>query len=64
MVDWKDWINKKVFIRTIHGKVYSGIVQDIDENSPPLIWITIIDKYNQIVQIVQSEIAEIKEDGE
>jgi len=64
MVDWKDWIHKTVFIRTQHGKVYSGVVKEVDTGSPPLIWITITDKYNQIVQLIHSEISEIKEDGE
>jgi ribosome maturation factor RimP len=61
-MDWKDWIGKKVFIRTSHEKVYSGIIKDVDCNSLPLVWISIIDKFGNNVQFSASEIVEIKEE--
>ena len=61
-MEWKDWEGKQVFIRTKHGKFYTGLVKDIDLNSLPLIWITIKDKFKEKVQISASEIIEIKED--
>jgi ribosome maturation factor RimP len=61
-MEWRNWIGKNVFIRTRHGKVYSGIIKDIDDNSLPLIWIILIDKYGNLVQLTSSEIVEIKEE--
>ena len=58
---WKDWIGKKVFIRTIHGKVYSGNVKKV-ETEGLLTWIVILDKFGLVVQLVGSEISEIKEE--
>jgi len=60
-MDWKD---KKVFVRTKHGKVYSGVIINIDNSNDGLIWISIIDKFGDRVQFVHSEIVEIKEEGE
>ena len=62
-MNWKDWNGKKVFIRTIHDRVYSGIVKDVDYSSPPIIWITLLDKFNMLVQFTSSEIAQIKEEA-
>jgi len=63
-MDWKFWEDKQVFIRTKYGKYYTGTVKEVDVSSPPLIWITILDKFNENVQFVASEIIEIKEDKE
>lgn len=61
-MDWKEWKGRKIFVRTKSGKVYSGIVEDIDDKTPPLVWFQIIDKFGNIVTIVHSEILEIKEE--
>jgi len=61
-MEWKEWEGKRVFIRTQHGKVYSGEVLEVDSNNESLTWITINDKFNQRVQLVTSEIIQIKED--
>lgn len=61
-MDWKDWIGKHVFLRTQHGKVYSGDVIDVDADSLPLIWLIINDKFGERVQFSVSEIVEIKEE--
>jgi len=55
-------MGKKIFLRTRSGRTYSGIVKDVDANSLPLIWITILDKYKQLVQFSAEEIVEIKEE--
>lgn len=60
---WKIWIGKVVFIRTKHGKVFSGKVIDVDATSLPLVWIVITDKFNERVQLSVSEIVEIKEES-
>jgi len=61
-MDWNIWMGKKIFLRTRSGRTYSGIVKDVDANSLPLIWITILDKYKQLVQFSAEEIVEIKEE--
>jgi len=58
---WKEWIGKYVFIRTKHGKVYSGEIIKV-EKEEDLIWILLIDKFGKNVQLVNSEITEIKEE--
>jgi len=63
-MDWKDWVEKKVFIRTRYGKFYTGIIKDVDCNSLPIIWITMIDKFGELIQFSASEIIEIKEEKE
>ena len=63
-MEWKDWEGKKVFIRTGHGKVYSGIVKEVNLDSLPLVWIIILDKFNQLVQLISSEIIQIKEESQ
>jgi len=59
-MDWKEWEGKKVFIRTQHERVYSGIIKEINLDSLPVIWIVLIDKFNEIIQFSSSEIVEIK----
>jgi len=63
MDGWNNWKGKNVFIRTLHQRVYSGKVINV-ENDPNgiLTWITILDKYNSQVKFVTSEIVEIKEE--
>jgi len=61
-MEWKGWEKKKVFVRLRTGKVFSGVVKDIDMKSPPIIFITIIDKFNQLVTFTTSEIIELKEE--
>jgi len=63
-MEWMEWKGKRVFIRTTHGKVYSGIIKDVDTDSKPLIFISIIDKFNNDVMLSASEIVEIKEESE
>ena len=62
-MEWKEWIGKSIFLRTKHGKVYSGKIIEVDIDLP-LIWIAIIDKFGKRVQFTTSEIVEIKEEEE
>lgn len=55
-------IGKRYFFRTNHDKVYTGKVIDIDEKSPPLVFISILDKFGNKVILVHSEIVEFKEE--
>lgn len=62
MEGWKYWLKKKVYIRLKNGRVFSGVVQQVDDSAPPLVWIAIVDRYWKRVQFVHSEILEIKEE--
>lgn len=62
MVGWKEWIGKKVFIRTKQGKVYSGYVTEVNDADPLLIFLTINDKFHKKVMFLSSELIELKEE--
>jgi len=62
MDGWSNWKNKHVFIILKNNRTYSGEVIDVDCSSPPLIFITIIDKYFKRVTMVHSEIQTIQEE--
>jgi hypothetical protein len=62
-MEWNDWLGKYVFVQLQKGGVYSGKVIDVDDSSKPLIFITILDKFNKQVMFVQSEILKIVEEG-
>ena len=60
---WMSLVGKKVFIRLNKGRVYSGIIKSVDTSSKPLIFISLIDKFNHSITILHSEILEIKEEN-
>ena len=60
IMNWKIWVNKKVFIKTQHGSYYNGYIKDIDDSNEKLIWIILIDKFGRLVQLLDSEILHIK----
>lgn len=62
MGDMSGWLGKKVYIRTRNGRPYAGIITDVDQDSKPVIFITILDKFDQTVRFMHSEIAELKEE--
>lgn len=64
MVEWLDWFGKHVFIQLRSGGHYTGTIIDVDGSSKPLIWITILDKYNKKVTFVHSEIIKIVQEDE
>lgn len=61
-MNWKDWIGKSIFVQLKTGAVYSGKVIDVDTKSPPLVFISIIDKFGDKVTFVHSEIIKINEE--
>ena len=61
-MDWKEWIGKRIFLRTKQNKVYSGVVKEI-ENNKETNFLSLIDKFNDYVTIAISEIIEIKEEN-
>ena len=63
MVGWKKYLEKKVYLILKDGRKYTGKVVEIDDTSAiPLVWITIIDKFDKSVTFVHSEIKLIKEE--
>lgn len=63
-MEWLDWFGKYVFIQLKSGGKYTGTIIDVDDSSKPLIWITILDKYNKKVTFVHSEIIKIVQEDE
>jgi ribosome maturation factor RimP len=61
---WKNWFGKYVFVKLKNGGYYEGTIIDVDETSPPLIFLTIIDKFNKQVTFVHSEIIKIAQKEE
>lgn len=60
MEGWKNWVQKKVFIRTKSNRYYSGIVQKVDDDIPR--FLTLIDKFGKTVMFSISEILVIQEE--
>jgi len=58
---WSYWEGKKVFIILKNHRQYSGIVQRVDI-SPPLVWITILDKFNNRITFSAEEIEVMQEE--
>lgn len=62
-MEWRDWLDKRIFVQLKRGSIYSGKVIDVDEKDKSVIFITIIDKFNEKVTFVHSEILKIKEEN-
>lgn len=62
-MDWNIWIGKKVFLRTIRERVYSGVVQEVQDIGDGIMFLSFIDKFGEWVTVTTKEIAEIKEEG-
>ncbi len=61
-MEWKkEWMGKRIFVKLRTGDIYTGEVIDVDESAHPIVFITIIDKYNTKVTIVTSEIIKLAE---
>ncbi len=59
-MEWKKLNGKRIFIKLRTGDVYNGDVTDVDEKSPGLVFITLLDKYGKEVTIVHSEIIKLE----
>ena len=62
MEGWKYYEGKKVYIILKNKRQYQGEVINVDESSPLLVFITIVDKYRSRIIFVQSEIELIQEE--
>lgn len=63
-MEWIDWFGKYVFVQLKSGGYYTGTIIDIDDSSKPLIFITLLDKFNKQITFVQSEIIKIVQEKE
>ena len=63
MEGWKYYEGKRVYLILKSHREYSGEVIEVDDSKPPLVWITILDKFNKRVTFVHSEIDMIQEEG-
>jgi len=61
-MDWKYYVEKKVYIVLKNNRRYSGKVLEVDDDNPNLIWLTILDKYNKRVTFSVEEIKSIQEE--
>ena len=61
-MDWMQFKGKKVFLKLKAGREYTGQIIDIDILSPPLVFLTIIDKYDKKVVFSSAEIKIIQEE--
>jgi len=57
---WKNYEGKRVYIRLINKRIYSGLCVEVDDDQP--IFLTIIDKYEKRVTFSISEILVIEEE--
>jgi len=61
MIDYKKYIGKKVFIITLKNNKYSGEVTGVDDsNKHGLVWIEIIDKFDNPITFLTSELAKLQ----
>ncbi len=63
-MEWIDWFGMHVFVQLKSGGYYTGCVIDIDEKAKPLVFLTILDKYNKQVTFAVSEIIKIVQEDE
>lgn len=63
MEGWKNWEGKKVFIKTRSNRQYSGKIIKVEiQEYPTLIWLTLIDKFENKITLIHSEIILIQEE--
>jgi len=60
-MEWMDWKGKHIFVQLKSGGYYTGKVIDIEESSP-IIFFTLIDKFGKKIIFIQSEIVKIVEE--
>lgn len=61
MEGWSYWEGKKVFIVLKNKRTYSGTIVEVEINKP-LVWITILDKFDKRVGFFAEEIEIIQEE--
>ena len=66
-MNWKEIEGKKVYVRLLNGRIYSGTVKEFsfvgyDADDVALYMISIIDKFDKFVSFSSQELAEIREE--
>ena len=59
-MNWKTYENERVFVQLRSGTFYNGIIVDVDDSDPQIVFLTIIDKFGSKITFVHSEISHIK----
>ena len=62
MEGWKKFEGKKVFVILKNKRNYSGEVVEVSDEKNGLSFLTILDKFNQYVTFVNSEIEVLQEE--
>ena len=57
-MEWKRFIDKRIFLKLKDGTVYNGLIIDVGEG-----FLKLVDKYDQTVLIATSEIIKLVEEG-
>jgi len=61
-MEWKKWEGKKVFVQLKSGGVYTGKVLEVNDEDTNMIWFSLLDKYENNVTFIHSEIIKIVEE--
>jgi small nuclear ribonucleoprotein (snRNP)-like protein len=56
MDGWDYYIKKKVFLILKNKRVYSGIIESVENVGNGLVWIKLRDKFNKIITFTTNEI--------
>ena len=59
---WSEWKDKRVYLELNSGRKYTGIIIDIESIPNKKYFITIKDKFNKTVSIINTEILLIQEE--
>ena len=62
MEGWKYWEGKTVYIILKNNRKYSGKVIEIDDQTLPIIWMVLIDKFDKRITFCVEEIEVIQEE--
>lgn len=56
MDGWDYYIKKRVFLILKNKRVYSGIIENVENVGNGLVWIRLRDKFNKIITFTTNEI--------
>lgn len=62
-MEWKDWINRRIFVKLKDDSVYSGKVIGVDNPNSPVVFMTITDKFGETVCFPVDTIIKIVEEN-
>jgi hypothetical protein len=62
MDGWSYYTKKKVYIILKNKRVYSGIIENIEDVGNGIVWITLTDKFDKRVTISTGEVEMVEEE--